>query len=151
MDSLLKEYQVEYPIFSRLHSWSYCCPTVRAFSSILLCAIIPHNHPPFFKIFPKFVHFCPNFPIFCPFFPFLNIFLPFLQKITCMPLLSRIDPEYVLMTFLKLSVILLSMTIILPSTLYVIMQLICDTQNCPLNLNLTYEMLRTGAGSRLLI
>ena len=59
----------------------------RAFSSSLLCAIVAHNHLPFFKIFSNIVHFCPNFQIF---FLFLTFFLPFFWKITCMLLISRI-------------------------------------------------------------
>ena len=60
---------------------------------------------------------------------------------------------YTLMAFLMmLSVTLLSMLMILLSTLNVIRHLICgNNQNWPLNLNLIYETLWTGAGSGLLI
>ena len=60
---------------------------------------------------------------------------------------------YTLMTFLMmLSVILLSMLIILPSTLNVIRHLICgNNENWLLILNLIYETLWTGTGSDLLI
>ena len=59
------------------------------------------NHLPFFKRFSNFVHFYPYFQMFCPFWSFFNIFYPFLRffwKITHMPLLSRIDPGFLVMT-----------------------------------------------------
>ena len=55
--------------------------------SRLLRTIIARNGLPFLKIFSNFVHFCPNFQIFCP-------FLPFFWKIARIPILSRIDSEY---------------------------------------------------------
>ena len=56
------------------------------------------------------------------------------------------------MTFLMLSVILLSILMILPSTLTVIRHLICGNNlNWLLNLNLIYETLWTRAGWGLLI
>ena len=59
---------------------------------------------------------------------------------------------YTLMTFLMLSVILLSMLMILLSILIVIRHLIYDNNlNWLLNLNLIYETLWTGARSGLLI
>ena len=59
---------------------------------------------------------------------------------------------YTLMTFLMLSVILLSMLMILLSIVNVIRHLICDNNlNWLLNLNLIYETLWTGAQRGLLI
>ena len=59
---------------------------------------------------------------------------------------------YALMTFLMLSIILLSILMILPSTLTAIRHLICGSNlNWLLNLNLIYETLWTGAGCGLLI
>ena len=60
--------------------------------------------------------------------------------------------SYPLMTFLILSVILLSMLIILLSTLSVIRHMICrNNQSQLLNLNLTYRTLQTWTGNGLLI
>ena len=57
-----------------------------------------------------------------------------------------------LMSFLMLSVILLSILMMLLSTLNVIRHLICsNNQDWLLNLNLIYKTLWTGAGSELLI
>ena len=72
------------------------------------------------------------------------VFLPFFSLKFC---------NYLLITFLMASsVILLSMLMFLLSTLSEIRHLICSC-NCTwfLSLNLTYETLRTGAGSVLLI
>ena len=51
----------------------------KAFSSILLQAIIACYHLPFFKIILNFVYFCPNFHVF-PFLPFLKTLLPYFLK-----------------------------------------------------------------------
>ena len=87
--------QASFLISFSLHSFS-------SFSSSWLNAIIACNHLPFFKIFSNFVLFCPNFQIFCPFSPFFNIFWSFgalFLKITRMPLLSRICPDYFSISF----------------------------------------------------
>ena len=56
---------------------------IRAYSSSLLCAIITHNHLPFFKIFSNFVHFCQNFKYFALFW-----------KDAHMPFLSTVGPAH---------------------------------------------------------
>ena len=68
------------------------------------------------------------------------------------PFLALHFSNYTLMTFLMLSVILLSMLMILLSTLIVIKHLICgNNKSWLLNLNPIYETLWTGAGNGLLI
>ena len=68
------------------------------------------------------------------------------------PFLVQHISYYTLMTFLMLSVLLLSMLMILLSILSVIRHLICGNNlNWLLNLNLIYETQRTGVTSGLLI
>ena len=62
---------------------------IRAFSSSLMCAIIPHNHLTFFKQFFKFCATLPKFLVIFPFFYFFAFIFPFSEKLHAYPFSNR--------------------------------------------------------------